>query len=56
MMAISSVFTRRISRALSMRSAICPLVADSSTNGAMKIAEIRNAAEAGSALPNSAAW
>jgi len=44
MTAISKVFTKRVSIALSYLSAIWPEVAESSTNGRMKIAEIRNAA------------
>ncbi|MNS72295.1 hypothetical protein D3C72_1056980 [compost metagenome] len=44
MMAISSDFTSRISRDFSILSAIWPLVAENRTKGAMKMAEIRNAA------------
>ena len=41
---ISKVLTKRVSIALSYLSAIWPEVAENSTNGRMKIAEIRNAA------------
>ena len=40
MMAISQSLTRRISTVLSMRSASCPAVADSSTKGVMNSAPI----------------
>ncbi|CAJ6537127.1 Uncharacterised protein [Burkholderia pseudomallei] len=46
--AISKLFTKRVRRALSYLSASCPAVAENSTNGRMKIAEIRNAAVFGS--------
>src|ERR1700722_17491461 len=54
--AISNVLTRRVSVALSYLSAIWPDVAENSTNGTMKIAEIMNAAVFGSTPENRAAW
>ncbi len=56
MIAISSDLTKRISRDFSILSAICPLVAENSTNGAMKIAEIRKAALAPSTPSKRAVW
>ena len=45
---ISKLLTKRVSMALSYLSAIWPEVAENSTNGRMKMAEIRNAAVFGS--------
>ncbi|MNS91435.1 hypothetical protein D3C72_1255280 [compost metagenome] len=56
MMAISSDLTSRIRRDFSILSAICPLVAENSTNGAIKMAEIRKAALRASTPSNSAVW
>ncbi|MCY1227165.1 hypothetical protein D9M72_394270 [compost metagenome] len=56
MMAISSDLTSRIRRDFSSLSAICPLVAENSTNGAIKMAEIRKAALRASTPSNSAVW
>ena len=54
--AISKVLTRRVSVALSYLSATWPEVAENSTNGTMKIAEMRNAAVFGSTPEKRAAW
>ena len=56
MMAISSDLTKRMTRDLSYLSESCPDVAENSTNGRMKIAEITNAAVFASTPSNSAVW
>src|SRR5580698_7739787 len=53
---ISNVLTSRVSVALSYLSAIWPDVAENSTKGMMKMAEIRNAAVLGSTPEKRAAW
>ena len=56
MIAISSDFTSRITRALSYLSESCPDVAENSTNGRMKMAEITKAAVFASTPENIAVW
>ena len=56
MIAISSDFTKRITRDLSNLSDSWPDVAENSTNGRMKIAEITKAAVFASTPSNSAVW
>jgi hypothetical protein len=56
MIAISKSLIHRMSRDFSTLSAICPEVADSSTNGAMNTAPARLTSAFGSSVVNRAAW